>query len=163
MENNSVSKMFAAPAASIEKAASQLAKFLVREDAEVKKLEEALQERKNHLEQCKIQLAQLLQQAGLESIKLKGGLTPRAKIVRKYYKQTDITEEQLFQWLSDHDLSGIIRPAVNFQTLQSTLIEFESQGNSIPSHVFNVIDTPTVILHGKTTYLQKLLDESTAA
>ena len=147
--------MFATPTSSIEKAAAQLADFIVREENDVEKLDAALKERKDNLDKCKTQLAQLLQQAGLESIKLEGGLTPRAKIVRKYYTHADITDMVLFKWLKKNSLNGIIKPHIHFQTLQKTLKEFECQGNIIPDELFNVTDTPTVVMHGKSKYLQQ--------
>jgi len=152
METN---ECFAFNTQSIEKPAAQLADHIVREENDIEKLDAALKNRKEKLEQCKTQLAQLLMQAGLESIKLEGGLTPRAKIARKYCKQAGITDEQLFNWLNKNDLGGIIKPYVHFQTLQSALKDFEYQGNILPDELFNVTDTPTVILFGKSKYLQQ--------
>jgi hypothetical protein len=94
-------------------------------------------------------------QAGLESIKLEGGLTPKARIVRKYFKQAGVSDEMLFEWLGNNDLGGIIRPAVNFNTLQSALKDYELQGNVLPNELFNTLDTPTITLFGKSKYLQK--------
>lgn len=54
---------------------STLADFIVREDVQIEALDAALKERKNNLDLCKTQLAQMLMQAGHESIKLEGGLT----------------------------------------------------------------------------------------
>jgi len=140
---------------SIEKTASQLADFIVKEELQIETIDSALKSRKENLEKYKTQLAQLLMQAGLESIKLEGGLTPRAKIVRKYFKQAGVGDERLFEWLNKNDLGGIIKPYVHFQTLQSTLKDFECQGNILPDELFNVTDTPTVVLFGKSKYLQK--------
>jgi hypothetical protein len=105
----------------------------------------------------------LLQQAGLESIKLEGGLTPRAKVVRKYFKQAGVTDEILFGWLAENNLAGVIKPTVHFQTLQATLKDFDEQGNLVPAELFNVTDTPTVIMFGKSKYLQKTNAETSAA
>jgi hypothetical protein len=163
MENNAINSMFAITTQSLEKAAAQLADYIVREECEVALFDAALKDRKENLDRCKTQLAQLLQQAGLESIKLEGGLIPRAKIVRKYFKQSGITDEQLFGWLAHNDLAGIIKPYVHFQTLQGTLKDFEGQGNIIPTELFNVIDTPTVTLYGKSKYLAtQFLNSGTA-
>jgi hypothetical protein len=163
MENNAINSMFATPTSSIEKAAAQLADFIVKEESQIESLDAALKERKDNLEKCKTQLAQILQQAGLESIKLEGGLTPRAKIVRKYFKQAGITDEHLFAWLTKNDLGGIIKPYVHFQTLQSALKDFECQGNILPDELFNMTDTPTVVMFGKSKYLQQTNAETAAA
>lgn len=163
METNAINSMFATPTSSIEKVAAQLADFIVREENDVEKLDTVLKERKDNLDKCKTQLAQILQQAGLESIKLEGGLTPRVRIVRKYFKQAGITDEQLFTWLFKNDLGGIIKPYVHFQTLQGALKDFECQGNILPDELFNVTDTPTVVLFGKSKYLQQTNAETSAA
>jgi len=163
MENSTINSMFATPTASLEKAAAQLADHIVREENDIEKLDAALKGRKEYLELCKTQLAQLLMQAGLESIKLEGGLTPRAKIVRKYFKQSGISDEQLFTWLNKNDLGGIIRPHVSFQTLQAALRTHELQGNVLPDEIFNTIDLPTVVLFGKSKYLQQANAEASAA
>ena len=147
--------MFAITTQSLEKAAAELATFIVREENNVEKIDAALRERKDNLDKCKTQLAQILMQAGLESIKLEGGLTPRAKIVRKYFKQAGTTDEVLFKWLNKNDLGGIIKPYVHFQTLQGALKDFEHQGNILPDEFFNVVDTPTITMHGKSKYLQQ--------
>lgn len=148
----SVADMFGTQTESLERTAAKLADFIVREETELDVIEDGLKKRKTNLDECKTQLAQLLIQAGLESIKLDGGLSPKAKIVRKYFKAAGVDDEQLFGWLKEKSLDGIIKPTVHYQTLQSTLKEFESQGNEIPE-IFNVIDTPTVTMYGKSKYM----------
>jgi len=102
-------------------------------------------------------------QAGLESIKLEGGLTPKARIVRKYFKHAGVSDEMLFEWLNNNELGGIIRPTVNFNTLQSALKYHELQGNVLPNELFNTLDTPTITMFGKSKYLQKTIAETSAA
>ena len=150
MEN--IAEMFGTQTDSMERTAAQLAEFIVREEAELDEIESRLKARKTNLDEIKTQLAQLLIQNGLESIKLEGGLSPKAKIVRKYFKAQGVDDEQLFGWLKDNSLDGIIKPTVHFQTLQSTLKEFQAQGNEIPE-IFNVVDQPTIVLYGKSKYL----------
>jgi hypothetical protein len=152
---NTIDSMFNTNAASVEKTAAQLADFIVREESQIEAIDSVLKNRKENLEQCKTQLAQLLIQAGIESIRLEGGLAPRAKIVRKYFKQAGVSDEMLFEWLSRNDLDGIIKPYVHFTTLQAALKDFEEQGNILPDELFNTLDTPTITMFGKSKYLQK--------
>jgi hypothetical protein len=147
-----IEDMFGTQTESTERTAAQLADFIVREETELDQIEEAFKKRKANLEAVKTQLANLLIQSGLESIKLEGGLSPKAKIVRKYFKAAGVDDEQLFGWLKEQSLDGIIKPTVHYQTLQSTLKEFEAQGNEIPA-IFNVTDTPTVTMYGKSKYM----------
>ena len=162
-DTNTINSMFNIANEPIEKQAAQLADFIVKEESQIETIDSALKQRKENLDECKTQLAKLLIQAGLESIKLEGGLTPKAKIVRKYFKQAGITDEMLFEWLSQNDLGGIIRPTVYFNTLQSALKEFEQQGNVLPGDLFNTLDTPTITMFGKSKYLQKTNAETSAA
>jgi hypothetical protein len=163
MEDNSTNSMFAITTQSLENAATELAYFIVREENDIETIDAALRDRKKNLELCKTQLAELYLQGRIKSINLEGGLTPRAKIVRKYFKQAGTTDEQLFKWLNKNDLGGIIKPYVHFQTLQSALKDFECQGNILPDELFNVTDIPTVVMFGKSKYLQKTNAETSAA
>jgi len=160
---NAINSMFNTSGESIEKTAAQLADFIVKEESQIETIESALKARKEHLELCKTQLAQLLMQAGLESIKLEGGLTPKARIVRKYFKQAGISDEMLFEWLGKNDLAGIIKPYVHFATLQAALKNYEEQGSILPDDFFNVIDLPTITMFGKSKYLQRTNAETSAA
>lgn len=157
-----VSEMFAPQTEGIEKTAAQLAEFIVREEVETDQIDSELKQRKTNLDACKTQLAELLMAAGLESIKLPGGLNPKAKVVRKYFKAAGVDDEHLFVWLKDNGLDGIIKPTVHFQTMQSTLKEFELQGNILPDEVFTVTNTPTVTLYGKSKYLNGKISETAA-
>jgi hypothetical protein len=140
-------------------ASTILADWIVREDAKLEEIEADLKKRKAVLEESKTQLATMILQSGQGGFDVPGGLHPKAKIVTKYFKASEVTDEQLFAWLTENNLGGIIKPTVHFQTMQSTLKEFIEQGGKLPE-IFNVVDTPTVTMFGKSKYLAHKLMES---
>jgi septal ring factor EnvC (AmiA/AmiB activator) len=130
-----------------------LAEFIAREDDALKQMKKDLSERKANLDQCKADLANLLRQNGIEKVKLDNGLTPKAVVKTKFYKQSGISDEQLQGWLKQQGLGEIIKPYVHFGTLQSTLQSFVEQGNSVPEDIINVSKQPTVTMYGRSKYL----------
>jgi len=152
METNNVDEMFKTDESTVEKQCSSLAESIATEDNILEILEEELKSRKAKLDTAKEQLATLLIGAGLSSISLANGLSPKVKINRKFYKATGIDDDTLFNWLRAEKLDGIIKPSVNFNTMQSTLREFEGLGNALPD-IFNIVVQRTVTLYGKSKYL----------
>ena len=140
---------------SIEQSASQLAEHIAIEDDALAKLDTELKSRKKKLDDAKEQLATILQQAGLSSIKLESGLTPSLKIETKYYKQKGVVDEQLFSWLYDNGLGGIIKPTVHHSTLNSTLKQFTEQGGNAPQSIFNICERKSVRMNGKSKFLSQ--------
>ncbi len=138
---------------SIEQSASHLAEYIALEDDAVTALDTELKDRKKKLDEAKEQLCSLLQQAGLTSIKLASGLTPSIKIETKYYKQKGVADEQLFGWLHDNGLGGIIKPTVHHGTLNSTLTQFTEQGGTAPELIFNISEKKSVRMNGKSKFL----------
>jgi hypothetical protein len=145
--------MFDTPTQSIEQQAAQLAEEIALEDDAISQLDTELTERKDKNKYAKAQLAELLMQAGIDSIRLKSGLTPRLRINRRFYKQSGITDDDLFTWLNENQLASIIKPTVHFQTLQATLKEHEEQGNILPDNLFNIVDEKTITMYGKSKFL----------
>lgn len=108
---------------------------------------------KAKLDADKERLANMLTDAGMKSCKLECGLTPRAKQTRKFFKKAGIDDHQLQSWLHANDLGDIIKPTVNFQTMQATLAAFESQGGDLPPDIFNIQVVPSIAMTGKSVYL----------
>lgn len=148
-----VDQMFAGDKQSVEKVSAELAEHIALEDESLSAMDKELKGRKARLDEAKEKLAEILMQAGLDSIKLQSGLSPSVKINRKIYKAAGINDDQLFGWLKDNQLGDIIKPHVHFQTLQSTLRVFEENGNALPGEMFNVVDQKTVRMNGKSKFL----------
>lgn len=132
----------------------QMAEFIAVEDDAVSQMAEALQERKNNLDQLKTDLATLMIQSGMDSVKLDNGLTPKAKITTKYYKAQGVDDETLFSWLEHNDLDGIIKPTVHFSTLNKALADYVDHWGDLPN-IFQRTDTPTVTMYGKSKFLAR--------
>lgn len=145
---------------SIEQSASQLAEHIAIEDDALERLDTELKARKKKLDEAREQLCGLLQQAGLSSIKLESGLTPSVKIETKYYKRKGISDEQLFGWLYDHNLGGIIKPTVHPSALNTTVRQFTEQGGNTPESIFNICERKSVRMNGKSKFLSQLNQKS---
>ena len=104
------------------------------------------------LDTAKEQLNQMLTEAGMESCKLACGLNPRVKSNRRIFKAKGVDDEQLFAWLGENMLADIIKETVHHGTLNSTMKEYEQQGNELPD-IFNVSVIPTITMGGKSAYL----------
>jgi len=146
-----VDDMFASPVeATTQKQIESMAIFVAVEDDALEKIQKEHDARKANLDQLKSDLCLLMKQNGMESVKLANGLTPKAIIKTKFFKQAGITDEQLFDWLNTNNLGDIIKPTVNFNTMQSTLKMFNGE---IPEAIFNVTDVPTITMYGKSKFL----------
>jgi len=150
--NDTVTNMFPNPQ---EKQIAELAEWVATEDDALGAISEELTRRGKELDLAKEQLCSLLMAAGLHSIKLESGLSPAVQINRKFYKASGVDDDRLFAFLKQHSLDGIIKPTVHFGTLQSTMREFEEQGNVLPPDVINAVDVRTVRMNGKTQYLSQ--------
>jgi hypothetical protein len=154
MSEANVSEMFAAPAGELETTAARLAEEIAVEENTLDNLKEQVKLADAEVKTKKAELATLLMQAGLDSIKLTSGLTPRVKIKRRYYTQSGIDKEHVHSWLMANELGDIILPTVNFNTLQATLKEHQDAGRDIPETIFNVVDEPGIVMHGKSKFLK---------
>lgn len=144
---------FATPTQSIEEQCATLAEDIALEDEAVSNLESEFKRRKESNKAAKTQLAELLISAGLQSVKLESGLSPKVKQNRKFFTAAGTTDETLHSWLRDNEMGSIIKPHVHFQTLQATLKAHEEQGNELPE-MFNVSIENTVTMYGKSKFLQ---------
>ena len=148
-----ITTMFETSSETIESTVAALAEGIAIDDERLEQLKNCVKELEENIKARKRDLAMLLIQNGMDSVKLSSGLSPRAKTVRRYFKAAGVTDEQLHEWLEKENLGGIIRPTVHFQTLQSTLAQHEEQGHEVPTGIFNVSDEPTVVLYGKSKFL----------
>jgi hypothetical protein len=151
----SVGEMFATATEteSLERTAAQLAEFIAVEDEAVSRLKAELTERNENLDACKEQLATMLSQAGLKSIKLDSGLSPTVADKTQYYKAAGVDDDTLFHWLRGAGLGDIIKPTVHFGTLQSALKAFADAGGALPDTIINVSQRLTVRMNGKAKFL----------
>lgn len=99
------------------------------------------------------ELITLMQQTGQTAVTLDSGLSPKLEIKQRFSRKKQISQDQVFSWLRDNGLEGIIRPAVHAGTLQTTLEEFSSQGGAVPEAIFNSYEQPTIRMNGKTKFL----------
>jgi len=147
----SVDAMFAAPDSDdFNQQIEKMAVEIVVEDEAVAKLKSEHFDRKTKLDALKSELATLMRQNGMSSVKLANGLSPSATIKTKYFKGPGVTDDMLFDWLHDNDLGDIIKPTVNYNTMQSTLKMFQGE---IPDTIFNISDVPTIRMNGKSKFL----------
>ena len=130
-----------------------LAEAVATEMDAVDKLKKEHTRRKDALDAEKERLSNMLTDAGMKSCALECGLTPIAKVNRKYFKAQGVDDPMLHGWLRSHELGGIIIPYVHYGTLQSTLKDYEGMGGEIDDSVFNVSNVPSVTMRGKTAYL----------
>jgi hypothetical protein len=142
--------MFGTQTEGLEKKVEAMAVFIAVEGDAIDATQDTINARKANLDQVKAELATLMRQNGIEKLSLTNGLTPKAVIKRKYFKATGVSDELLQQWLFDNGLGDIIKPTVNFNTMQSTLASFNGE---IPDAVFNVTDVPSITMYGKAKFL----------
>ena len=140
---------------SIEATAAKMAEAIAIEDDALTALDAELKRRKAALHRQKTQLADLMIGAGVDSLKLANGLTPSVALKRKFFKAQGVTDERLHQWLRTAGLGSIIKEAVHFNSLQSTMKAREEAAGDIPSDIFNIKDERTVRMHGKSKFLAR--------
>lgn len=131
----------------------EMAEGIALEMYEVENLYKEHSRRKEGLDAAKEQLNQILQEAGMESCKLACGLNPRTKTNTRIFKATGQDDQSLFDWLRNNNLGDIIKETVHHGTLNSTMKEYEDQGNELPESMFQVSVRPTITMGGKTAYL----------
>lgn len=147
---NKVAEMFGSEANELTPKIEEMAVFIAVEGEALEQLVKEVSKKKENLDQAKADLSMLMQQNGITKVSLENGLTPKAVTKTKYFKQSGVTDEQFFAWLQDNDLADIIKPTVNFQTMQSTLKTFTGD---IPEALFNISDVPTITMYGKSKFL----------
>ena len=145
-------EMFGGTDPTVHEQISELAEHIAIEMDAVDELKTEHAKRKEALDAAKEKLCNMLTEAGMESCKLENGLTPKAKLNRKYFKASGVDNATLHLWLKSVDLADIIVPYVHFQTLQATMKEYEEQGGDVPDNVFTVSLQPTVTMYGRSKF-----------
>ena len=148
-------KEFSNVTPAMEATASELATKIVFDDDLVTQKAKELKELKFQLTTDKEQLADLLIQANLDSIKLKNGLTPKVKHNREFYKQKGVTDDDLFAWLEARNLEHIIKRKVHPATLTKAMGDYKDGGGECPEAMFNVLNKRTVTLYNKSKFLAR--------
>jgi len=153
MNKPDLSQMFQAPLSQIRENIESMAAACAVEDENIRLMEKQLADRKKQRDKAKEDLARLLIQNGMESVKLANGLTPRAVVKQRIFKAAGVSDESVFNWLEDNDLDGIIRPSVHFKTLDNTLKQYRENGGRIPEELFNQSEQLTVNIYNKSKFL----------
>ena len=139
-----------------------LAQHIAHEMDGCDKAKKALSERNGKLDSSKEQLCKIMKEAGMDSVKLACGLSPSASYKPQYYAVDGCSGPDTMAWLREHDLGDIIKLTVNFQTLQSTLKDYEAQGKDVPETFATKSMKPTIRMNGKSKYLAAQADGSGA-
>jgi hypothetical protein len=160
---NEMAELFGAASQDTNVAMSKLAEYIAVEELEIETAEAQLKMRRDNMDACKIQLANMMIQNNMPKFTTAGGLSPSAKIVRKYFWQAGLTEEQKFAWLNSVGLGGLIVQTVFFQTLQGALRQYEEGKHEIPGALINICDVPTIRLNNKSKFLASRLAEAVSA
>ena len=125
----------------------QLAEGIVLAEARIEELEQEVVTKRESL-------IALMQQAGLSSLKLESGLSPRLETKQRISKRGEVENERLFEWLHANGLGDLIKPSVHPGTLQTALAQFAGQGNTLPETIFNEFEQTVIRFNGKSKFLQ---------
>lgn len=152
-QDTTIETMFEADTPELKQKIKDLAEFIAVEDDATSRLDAQLKERKANLDDLKTDLCMMLRQAGIESVKLDNGLTPKARVQVKYFMRSGIEDNTLFTWLKEHELDGIIKPHVAWNTLNSTLADYVAAGNDLDEAIFQKQERSTITLYGKQKFI----------
>ncbi len=137
----------------LERTAAQLAEFIAIEGDELDAIKKDHAKRKDNLDATKTQLAELLLQNGLSSIKLTNGLSPSATTQRKFFWQAELEDDDKFSYLRNIGLGDIIKPTVNFNTMQAAMRDYVEAGGEIKEDMINVKSVASIRMNGKAKFL----------
>lgn len=130
-------------------AMSELAEGIAIEDDHCKSLDKELKDKKEQLGNMKTQLHELMMANNCaEGHKFDNGLFLKPYVKVDIFKAAGVSDEQLFGWLRENELGGIIKEAVYWTTLSATMKAEMEQGKTLPE-IFNVANKPTVKFVGK--------------
>ena len=103
----------------------------------------------------------LMQQSGMAAPRLTSGLTPTLQVNPKISRKSSVKDAELFKYLASIDLADIIKPAVHWSTLQSSLADYIALGHTIPEKLFNQFDKTTIRMNGRSDFLRELTTKNT--
>lgn len=118
---------------------AELAGDFVAELADFNIKTQSLKDQKKELDSMREQLATLMfdNQCGSDSgHKFDNGILLKASRTQQFTKAAGVTEEELFDFLKDRNLDGIIKPVIHWKTLSSTMVAELALGNEVPESMF---------------------------
>ncbi len=123
---------------------AELAEEIAIADEQVKIESAALVKKKDKVAALKEQLNGLMMTNDCaDGHKFGNLLYPKPYVKTDVFKAKGVDDETLFEWLRSHDLGDIIKPAVHYATLSSTMKAELESGAALPD-IFNVANKPTV-------------------
>ena len=134
---------------------SDLAETLAIDDDRIKRLDSELRALKAKAEVDKETMHRLMMANNCANgHKFDNGINLRPKVKTDVFKSKAVEDEVLFAWLRENNLGAIIKEAVNWQTLSSTMKEFMDAGNKLPE-ILNLVQKQTVhfVGNGKAKFL----------
>lgn len=127
---------------------SDLVELIAIEDDELKKLERTLNARKEKLDGTRLQMHELLIANNCANgHKFDNGILIKPKIKTTVFRGKEVSDDVLFAWLRENNLDSIIKLAVHYQTLSSTMKEEIERGRELPD-IFNIVDKKTINFAG---------------
>jgi len=127
---------------------STLVEEIAIEDDELKKIESQLNARKEKLDGARSQMHELMMANNCANgHKFDNGILIKPKLKTTVFRSKEVSDEVLFAWLRENNLDSIIKLAVHWQTLSSTMKEEIERGRDLPD-LFNVVDKKTVQFAG---------------
>ncbi|MEN6309019.1 MAG: hypothetical protein ABFD91_14830 [Anaerohalosphaeraceae bacterium] len=114
--------------------------LLVRQAAElkecIKSLEDEAKARKAAFEELQIKICQMMLDAGIETTTVEG-INVKPKVGFKYFRAAGLEDEVFFEYLRANNLGDIIKPTVNFKTLDSAMNALVDNGGQFDPSVIN--------------------------
>jgi hypothetical protein len=105
----------------------ELAADIAVKQASLKEVEACVKDMKKILEASKTKLAEMMIANNCKNgHKFDNGCFVKPFTQTKVFKAAGVSDEQLFEYLASHDMGDIIKPAVNWQTMNATLKEYMS-------------------------------------
>jgi len=99
------------------------------------------------------ELCEMMLESGLEKASV-AGLSIKPEFGNDYFKAKGVSNDDLFAWLNEHDLGDIIKPAVHFKTLSSSVQIFINQGGTLDPEIINESPYKKVAIRGLPEFLE---------
>jgi hypothetical protein len=130
-------------------AMGELAATIATSMAKYKADEQQLKDDKKLLDSMKTKLAEMMVANNCKNgHKFDNGCFVKPFVSTKIFKQAGVSDEALFAWLNGEELGDIIKPTVNWQTMNAALKERMASGKDLPDAMFNVSSEQTMKFSG---------------
>ena len=126
----------------------KLAESIVLSEAEIERMQKSVTASRQVL-------ITLMQQAGLDSVKLESGLSPKLETKQRISRRKEVADDAVFTWLAENGMGDIVRPSVHAGTLQNTLQQHTAQGGAVPEEMFSTFEQTTIRFNGRSKFLSK--------